>query len=308
MKRFLLVLTLILTGCAPSQANLAATAKVAIEQTQTALPTKTLIPYTATAEQTSTPAPSATPALGIGSSRVRPQDSMTMLYVPEGEFTMGYSEGRLDERPTHSVYLDAFWIDKTEVTAGQYAFCAGAGKCRGSKLLQPSEDSPMVNVAWRDANAYCSYVGARLPTEAEWEKAARGTDGRIYPWGNDMDKSRLVQFTWDNKMPAVGGFPEGASPYGALDMAGGAFEWVSDWYLSSYYTESPDKNPQGPSSGEMHVIRGGWSEWCPSTYICHLNPTYSSTFRNGTGYYGRGGAGPAWVYYPGAGFRCAGGS
>ncbi len=230
---------------------------------------------------------------------------MTMMYVPAGEFTMGYGEGYGDERPSRQVTLDAYWIDKTEVTTGQYALCVAAGRCKRLKLLQPSEDSPVVNAEWKDADAYCSTMGARLPTEAEWEKAARGVDGRIYPWGGDMDNTKLSKFTWDNKMPAVGGYPQGASPYGVLDMAGGAFEWVADWYAPTYYAESPDSNPQGPSSGKQHVIRGGWWEWCPKNYYCILNPTYRSTVRNGTGFYGRGGSGPAWILYPGAGFRCA---
>ncbi len=306
IRRFVLIFALGLAGCAPSQVELVATAKAAIEQTQTARPTKTLVPFTATPEETPTPIATATLALGIGSSQVRTVDNMTMLYVPAGEFTMGHANGFSDEQPTHKVFLDAFWIDKTEVTIGQYALCVGAGKCKRVHGIQPSENSPVINVEWKDANVYCAYVGARLPTEAEWEKAARGTDGRAYPWGDEMDNSKLSLFTWDGKMPAVGGFPAGASPYGVLDMAGGAFEWVADWYSPSYYARSPSRNPQGPSTGKLHVIRGGWWEYCPAKYICRINPTYRSTLRNGTGYYGRGGDGPAWIYYPGAGFRCAG--
>lgn len=302
---FLLVGLLLSSACGPSQAQLAATAQAAVEATQTARPTPTAIPNTPTPESTPTLAATATPAFTIGSTQIREADNMTMLYVPAGEFTMGYGEGLQDQRPSHTVYLDAYWIDKTEVTMGQYALCVGAGKCRRPKGAQPSEDSPVVNGTWDDANSYCAFVGAPLPTEAEWEKAARGTDERMYPWGSEMDKARLALFTWDNRMPAVGLHSDGASPYGVLDMAGGAFEWTADWYAPSYYSQSPKENPTGPRSGKQHVIRGGWWEWCPSYYTCNLNPTYSSTVRNGTGYYGRGGSGPAWVYYPGAGFRCA---
>jgi formylglycine-generating enzyme required for sulfatase activity len=103
----------------------------------------------------------------------------------------------------------------------------------------------------------------------------------------------------------VDGYPNGASTYGVVDMAGGAFEWVEDWYSGSYYSSSPNMNPKGPETGKQHVIRGGWWEYCPSYYNCNLKPTYRSTYRNGTGNYGRGGSGPAWIYYPWAGFRCA---
>jgi formylglycine-generating enzyme required for sulfatase activity len=297
--------TLFVAGCAPSQAELAATARVAIQQTQTARPTETRVMDTATPEPSPTVEVTPTASFGIGSEQVRAADSMKMLYVPEGEFQMGWNGGANGEYPEHTVRLDAYWIDKTEVTTAQYQFCVSAGKCKRSTISQPSGESPVVNVAWRDADAYCSYVGARLPTEAEWEKAARGTDGRIYPWGSEMDKSKLSTFTWDSRMPAVGQFPDGASPYGVLDMAGGAFEWVADWYSPSYYGSSPAADPQGPNSGRFHVIRGGWWEYCPTKYICKINPNYRSTFRNGSGNYGRGGDGPAWVYYPGAGFRCA---
>ena len=171
IRRFVLIISLVLTGCAPSQAQLAATAKVAIQQTQTAMPTKTLIPPTEIPTQTPAPVQFPAPALGIGSSKVRPADSMEMMYIPEGEFTMGYGNGLLDERPTHKVSLDAFWFDKSEVTTGQYSLCVGAGNCKQLRSSQPFQDLPVINAEWRDANAYCSYVGARLPTEAEWEKA-----------------------------------------------------------------------------------------------------------------------------------------
>lgn len=305
MWNLVTLVVLALAGCGPSQADLAATAQVAIQQTQTARPTKTIVPYTATPEPTATAMATATPALGIGSSQAREVDGMTLLYVPPGEFAMGWRDGGPDAWPVHTVFLGGFWIDKTEVSSQQYALCVGAGKCKRPRVTQPSGDSPVVDVSWRDADAYCSYVGARLPTEAEWEKAARGADGRLYPWGNKLENSKMSLFTWDSKMPPVGSFPEGSSPYGVLDMAGGAFEWVADWYSPSYYAESPAENPKGPTTGKVHVIRGGWWEYCPSKYVCRINPNYLSTFRNGTGYYGRGGDGPAWIYYPGAGFRCA---
>ncbi len=308
-KRFLLILVLALAGCTPSQAQLAATAQVAIQETQTARPTNTVIPPTIAPSETPTIAPTATPSFDIGSSKVREIDSMTMLYVPAGEFTMGYAKGLEGEWPAHKVTLDAFWIDKTEVTAQQYSLCVGAGKCKKPQTLQPFGDSPVVDVEWKDANTYCSYVGARLPTEAEWEKAARGTDERIYPWGNNFDKAKLTEFEWDNKMPSIGAHLAAASPYGVLDMSGSAFEWVADWYSSTYYSESPSSNPKGPQAGKQHVIRGGWWEWCkdtcPTNDKMQLTQNYLITTRNGTGFFGRGAPFTTWNYYPGAGFRCA---
>ena len=175
----------------------------------------------------------------------------------------------LAECPQHTVYLDAYWIDKFEVTNSQYERCIKAGVCGtpqsadNSDLNSPSY--PVVGVGWNDAVAYCQWAGARLPTEAEWEKAARGTDGRRFPWGNNPAPCDLA-VTYDQFANAcdqgytiwpVGSKPAGASPYGALDMAGNAQEWVMDWYDADYYTNSPSQNPAGPNSGNTRVQRGG---------------------------------------------------
>jgi len=203
-----------------------------------------------------------------------------MVVVPAGEFTMGlsadaglqeclryqnvcYRSWFTDDEPEHRVYLNAFYIDKYEVTQGDYDRCVTAGKCRENEKSDGLTGShqPVVGVDWNDAKSYCEWAGKRLPTEAEWEKAARGTDGRMYPWGNQEVSCELANYkdcigkTWP-----VGSKPAGASPYGVLDMAGNAQEWVADWYGKNYYRSSPSQNPKGPSSGEYHVQRGAYWE------------------------------------------------
>ncbi len=189
-----------------------------------------------------------------------------MVFVPAGEFLMGSSDWdpiHLEQFPQHTVYLDAFWIDKTEVTNAQYQRCVSTGVCGQSRNVNSSNlnagDQPVAGVSWHDAAAYCGWIGRRLPTEAEWEKAARGTDGRIYPWGNGEPTCSLANYSFcaGDHTEVVGSHPAGASPYGALDMAGSVWEWVADWYQADYYASSPAQNPRGPATGEIHLARGG---------------------------------------------------
>ncbi|MCJ7624282.1 MAG: formylglycine-generating enzyme family protein, partial [Anaerolineaceae bacterium] len=191
------------------------------------------------------------------------------VYMPAGEFLMGSENGEADEKPQHTVSLDAYWIDQIEVTNAMYAQCVANGVCRppassGSNTQDqyfgnPEYDQhPVIYVTWDDANTYCNWAGRRLPTEAEWEKAARGSDARICPWGNDAPNTSLLNFNWAiGDTTAVSSYPAGVSPYGVFDMSGNVWEWVADWYDSNYYNISPVENPQGPSSGGRRVLRGG---------------------------------------------------
>jgi serine/threonine-protein kinase len=200
---------------------------------------------------------------------------MVQVYVPAGEFTMGSDAGPTDQQPAHTVSLDAFWIDQTEVTNAMYALCVAAGACsppletrsitRASYYGEPAfSDHPVLFVNWPQAGAYCEWAGRRLPTEAEWEKAARGDDQRPYPWGSEPPGPGLLNHAdaGVGDTVAVGQYPAGASPYGALDMAGNASEWVLDYYDPAYYAVAPAENPTGPAQtgcpgGECRVLRGG---------------------------------------------------
>jgi serine/threonine protein kinase/formylglycine-generating enzyme required for sulfatase activity len=240
--------------------------------TRAPMPTETPAP-SLTPVPTQAPRPTdtiiSTPALGIGSTWTRPADGMVMVFVPEGEFNMGSNNGESGEQPVHTVYLDAFWIDKTEVTNLMYEKCVSAGACQApfsSKSFSRSTyygdpqfaDYPVIFMDWSKAQSYCQWAGGRLPSEAEWEKDARGTDGRTYPWGNDSPGKSLLNYNMVvGDTTIVGNYLAGASPYGALDMAGNVWEWVNDWYGETYYRDSPQSNPQGPSSGTYRVLRGG---------------------------------------------------
>ncbi len=195
------------------------------------------------------------------------KDGAPMVLVPAGEFTMGSNEGGDDEKPAHRVSLDAYYIDKYEVTVRQYAKFLDATSLEAPpdwNIMNqpPHQKRPVAKVDWADAGTYCRWAGKRLPTEAEWEKAARGTDGRIYPWGNDPPTRLQANFgkdKWNDHVALVpvGLLEDGKSPYGIYDLAGNVSEWVSDWYDKNYYKNSPDRNPKGPERGEYKVARGG---------------------------------------------------
>ena len=268
---------------------------LAILATRTSTPTDT---PTLTPTQTPSPTPTLTetPAQNTFSTWMRPADGMTMLLVPAGSFNMGSSGFYPNEIPVHAVSLDAYWIDQTEVTNAMYAKCVSAGACKAptgsGSFSHPTKyydgeqysNYPVIYVDWDQAGAYCTWAEARLPTEAEWERAARGTGWGFYPWGIAAPTCSLANFwsgsdTCVGDTTAVGSYPAGVSPVGALDMAGNVWEWVQDWYGETYYSQSPAGNPQGPASGTDRVLRGGaWDfneNYVRSTYRYKSDPSDS---------------------------------
>ncbi|NPV40594.1 MAG: SUMF1/EgtB/PvdO family nonheme iron enzyme [Anaerolineae bacterium] len=224
------------------------------------------------AAQAELPRPLSTPLpapAGSAQAAVTAADGMALVYVPAGEFIMGSTKYDRDletnEVPQRTVYLDAFWISRTQVTNAMFARCVSAGACQYSasdktnpRYQDPAyADHPVVYVSWQAAESYCEWSGGRLPTAAEWEKAARGVQGQKYPWGDAAPSVETVNTnnTVGDTTP-VGQYPAGASPYGALDMGGNVREWVWDWYDPYYYQYAPDRNPAGPAIGEKKVLKG----------------------------------------------------
>ena len=212
------------------------------------------------------------------------QIGLEWVTVPAGEFTMGSNDSG-DEQPIHQVYLSEYQIARHPVTNAQYELFVKANSYaapkhwKNKKIPPGKENHPVVNVSWKDAQTFCAWAGVRLPTEAEWEKAARGTDGRKYPWGNEPPTEELCNFNSNvGDTTPIGSYPKGASPYGVLDMAGNVWEWVNDRYGGKYYSVSPSVNPQGPASGTRRVLRGGsWyldDDLVRSAYRYVINPDY----------------------------------
>jgi formylglycine-generating enzyme required for sulfatase activity len=254
----LAALTLLVTACqmgGPAQPT-----AIALPET---LPTNTPVPQGETDANTDS-----------GETRVAAADGMVEVYIPAGTFTMGGVDplASTDELPFHQVTLNAYWIDKVEVTNGMYALCVKAGACRLPMDLKSQTHSayysdpqyanyPVVYVTWLQAKTYCEWAGRRLPTEAEWERAARGDDFRIYPWGDQLpDGTRANYNNLVGDTTSVGSMPAGASPFGVFDMAGNVAEWINDIYDAKYYSGGLSVNPQGPGGLTTifnHVVRGG---------------------------------------------------
>ena len=274
-----LTLFISLTGCLPADST-----GLTPASTDTEVPSAITIP-SGTGAHTSMPEPTLTPV----PNSVRPSDGMEMVYIPAGTFIMGSDEGEAEEGPAHEVNLDAYWMDSTEITNGMYALCVEAGVCnppmelgsytRSTYFNNPLfADYPVIYVDWSMADTYCQWAGARLPTEAEWEKSARGENALIYPWGGDWDVGARKRLNFaDRSNPEmtsdltaddgyrdtapVGSYPMGRSPYGIYDLAGNVWEWVADWYDPKYYLASPPDNPPGPAGPtqeiSMRALRGG---------------------------------------------------
>ena len=307
---FLPFLLFLITACqsAPTAAPTLPVTEIP-QATVTTAPTEIL--PSPTVEATATSAPE--------NIMISANDGMTQLFVLAGAFLMGgmdvYRES--DELPAREVNLDAFWIDQVEVTNGMYNLCVQAGACRPPAKISSDnrdvyfsnpefQDYPVVHVTWYDANAYCQWAGRRLPTEAEWERAARGNDKRNFPWGDEPPNqfnSNSVNLVGDTTR--VGSYAEGASPFGALDMAGNVWEWVADRYRPDYYGKAPSENPTGPADNEvfstLRVIRGGsfQDDWvilrlANRSFLEGPNPSVQPTDE---AYYGKSSAK--------IGFRCA---
>lgn len=225
------------------------------------------------------------------------KDGAPMVLVPAGEFTMGSEQGDDDEQPVHHVVLDSFYLDTFEVTNGRFAKFVAAIQSEPPWGFADQEtpvaqaERPVRWVNWLEATGYCLWVGKRLPTEAEWEKAARGTDGRTYPWGNEPPTAAHAVFglkEGDETVSPIGTRDAGRSPYGVHDLAGNLYEWVTDWYDDAFYTQNSPSNPRGPGEGTAKVQRGG----------SYINSPYRlrSAFRT---------KGDPTEHDPHVGFRCA---
>lgn len=245
-------------------------ALVTATASETARPTRT-----ATVEPSSTPTWTGTEIMEATLTFlpifIADEKAVPMAYVPAGVFLMGNDLGSADERPIHSVNVEAFYIDRYEVTNGLYKVCVQAGVCQSVRKNSATRDHyyddriyvrfPVIFVDWNMAQTYCEWREARLPTEAEWEKAALGWSNLTYPWGDDLNCNLA---NYGNCLRDTSGstiYDIGESRFGINNMAGNVSEWVSDWYSDTYYRSSPQDNPQGPNTGTEKVLRGGsWKD------------------------------------------------
>jgi len=247
----------------PTDAPRASPVSFSLTITQTPFPTRTLL-----VEPTRTAPPSPTSSSNAR-TKTSPKDGMVLVFIPAGKFMMGSNTGLADQQPVHEVTLDPFWMDQTEVTNSMYAKCVDVGTCKVPAKVESQthtiyygnsqfDSYPVIYVDWYSAKTYCEWVDRRLPTESEWEMAARGEDGRTYPWGNEPPNNNLLNYNSAvGDTVKVGTYPSGASPYGVLDFAGNVWEWVADRYDGSYYSVAPTANPKGPDLGGKRVLRGG---------------------------------------------------
>jgi serine/threonine-protein kinase len=298
-KIFLMILAFTIASCV-TVAVVGAAAWYVLKRDVAATPTS--------AAATAVPAAKAQSTSVSHATRVRTTDGMEMVYVPGGTFQMGSTEGEDNEIPMHNVTLDSFWIDKTELTNAKFAVYLNAednlvegGEAwmdiedQGSLIelaggqYRPGDgyaDHPVAGVSWHGARSYCDWAGGRLPTEAEWEYAARGPNGNTYPWGDEEPTCDLAQYhECSGRTAPVGSLPDGASWVGALDMAGNVWEWVADRY--GEYPSTAQTNPVGPHIGDYRVQRGG--SWSPFDFGVR------SAYRVGD-------APVSWTSY--SGFRC----
>lgn len=237
----------------------------------TAIPLPTALP---TAVVSTNPTEEVVSGGEAGSERNSSVDGMPEVYIPQGTFRMGGMDPDVqrDEEPPHDVNMKAFWMDKLEVTNAMYTLCVKANACEPPQTFKSQthdsyfnnpefNDFPVVYVTWLQADTYCKWAGRRLPTEAEWEYAARGNDYRTYPWGDDRPDSSRGNFNYFvGDTTKVGNYPAGASPFGVLDMAGNVAEWVADYYDVNYYAQGVTSNPTGPGARNQYfnrVVRGG---------------------------------------------------
>ena len=267
----ILLLVILISGCSasPTGTTLSTQILASVVDIPTSEPTATQPPEpTATATSvptaTNTPGPTATFTPTPLPAMISDEKGAEMILIPAGPFVMGSNDNQAAAKPAHTVTLGDYYIDKYEVTNEQFLACVEAGVCSGgSRRLYNSTwvGHPVMDVTWFQAQQFCEWRGGSLPTEAQWEKAARGTDERIFPWGNDpvtCERARYGACGWFT-VP-VGQHPTGVSPFGVHDMAGNVWEWTKDWYKSDYFTVSPAENPTGPETdtGYKSTRGGAW--------------------------------------------------